>query len=404
MGLRQRFAGSGLPRTAWVLSLAGFLVAVGFGVVIPVLTPFARTIGATSFQVGLVVSGFAAVRLVTSPFATRIGHAIGERNTITVGMLVVAASTVGTAVAPDITTMLVVRSAGGFGSAIFTVAAMNLLLSSTPEHLRGRASGIYQGGFLLGSMGGPAIGGLLAVISLTAPFYFYAVMLVLAAGFTLAMLPARAVPMGLTGNRKPPRFLRVIRDIRYQTACVIGFGQGWMGHGVRSAMIPIFVTESLRMETTWTGVAFAVAAVFQTAALIPAGNATDRRGRRPVMIASGLITGVSTLLLTQTDTIWLLIALLSLYGIGAALQGTAPTAAVGDATMGRGGLPVAAFSMVIDVGAIIGPLVAGALLDAYSFDLVFVISGIILLVGSVVALFIPRDLDLEFLRSQTDER
>lgn len=34
----------------------------------------------------------------------------------------------------------------------------------------------------------------------------------------------------------------------------------------------------------------------------------------------------------------------------------------------------------------------------------FVISGIILLVGSVVALFIPRDLDLEFLRSQTDER
>lgn len=403
MGLRLRFAGSGLPRTAWVLSLAGFLVAVGFGVVIPVLTPFARTLGASSFQVGLVVSGFAAVRLVTSPFATRIGHAIGERNTITLGMLIVAASTFGTALAPSITAMLVVRSAGGFGSAIFTVAAMNLLLSTTPENLRGRASGIYQGGFLLGSMGGPAVGGLLALISLTAPFYFYVVMLVVAAGFTLAMLPPRAVAIAPTSHRTPPRFLHVIRDIRYQAACVTGFGQGWMGHGVRSAIIPIFVTEALLMETAWTGIAFAIAAVFQTAALLPAGNATDRRGRKPVMIAAGLITGLSTLALTMADNIWVLILLLSLFGVGAAMQGTAPTAAVGDATMGRGGLSVAAFSMVIDVGAIIGPLVAGALLDAYSFDLVFLISGIILLTGSVAALFIPKHLDLEFLRSQTDQ-
>lgn len=402
MRWRNRFAASGLPRTAWVLSVAGFLLALGFGVVIPVLTPFARTLHATDFQIGLVVSVFAAMRLVTAPFASRIGRFMGERNAIGMGMAVVAASTVGAALAPSIGWMIAIRGMGGFGSATFTVSAMNLLLSTTPEQIRGRAAGLYQGGFLLGSMFGPAVGGLLGAISLHAPFYFYAVMLVIAAGFTVFMLPARATPLGTsTDGKKPPRFLHVIRDIRYQAACAVAFGQGWMSFGVRNSVIPIFVTEALLLETTWTGIAFAVAAVAQTLMIGPAGSMTDRRGRKPVMIVSGVICGLATLLMPLSQSIWVLIILLSIFGVGAAMQGTAPTAAVGDATAGRGGLPVAAFSMVQDLGAIIGPMVAGALMGIWSFSAAFIISGAILLLGSLIALFIPRDKDLEFLRSKT---
>lgn len=402
MSWRTRFSGSGLPRTAWVLSIAGFLLALGFGVVIPVLTPFARTLNATDFQIGLVVSMFAAMRLVTAPFASRIGRFMGERNAIGMGMIVVAASTVGTALAPSITWMIILRSVGGFGSASFTISAMNLLLSTTPEQLRGRASGVYQGGFLLGSMFGPAVGGLLSAISIYAPFYFYAVMLVIAAGFTVMMLPARAMPLGTSSSgTKPRRFLHVIRDIRYQAACAVAFGQGWMSFGVRNSVIPIFVTEALLLETTWTGIAFAVAAVAQTLVIVPAGTLTDRRGRKLVMILSGVICGAATLLMPLSSSIWPLMALLCIYGVGAAMQGTAPTAAVGDATAGRGGLPVAAFSMVTDLGTIIGPMVAGALMGVWSFNAAFIVSGIMLLLGPVVALCIPKEKDLEFLRSQT---
>ena len=67
MGFVARFRAAGLPRTAWVLAITAFLVAVGFGVVIPVLSPFARTFGADNFQLGLVVSMFALMRLVCSP-------------------------------------------------------------------------------------------------------------------------------------------------------------------------------------------------------------------------------------------------------------------------------------------------------------------------------------------------
>lgn len=397
MSLKNRLNASGLPRTTWVLSVTALLVAVGFGVVIPVLTPFAATFGASNFQLGLVVSLFAAARLVTSPFAPRIGRRLGERNAITLGVLIVAVSTVATALAPTLEIMLIARGLGGIGSATFTISAINLLLSTAPEHLRGRASGLYQGGFLLGSMTGPALGGLLSVISLEAPFYFYAAMLVVCAGFTMAMLPARASLSENENKRPPRRFSAVIKDIRYQAACVVALGQGWQSLGVRNAFIPLLITQVLFLETRWTGIAFAIAAVAQTAMLIPAGNATDRIGRKPVMIASGIVCGVAAIAMPFSPNIWVLIIALSIYGMGAAMQGTAPTAAVGDATQGRGGVPVAAFSMVMDLGSIFGPLIAGAVLDVWSFEVAFAIGGIILLAGSLYAAFIPRDLDREFL-------
>ena len=131
MNLRDTLRSTGLPRTAWVLAVTNFLVAIGFGVVIPVLGPFARTFGASNFQLGLVVSMFALMRLVTSPFATRISRRIGERNAITLGMVIVAVTTLGVAMSPNLWWMIVVRSLGGIGSATFTIAAFNLMIATT---------------------------------------------------------------------------------------------------------------------------------------------------------------------------------------------------------------------------------------------------------------------------------
>ena len=145
MGFVARFRAAGLPRTAWVLAITAFLVAVGFGVVIRP-EPFARTFGADNFQLGLVVSMFALMRLVSSPFVTRLGRFMGERNAITLGMVIVAVTTFGVALSPSLWWMITARALGGTGSAMFTVASLNLLISTTPQHLRGRASGLSQGG------------------------------------------------------------------------------------------------------------------------------------------------------------------------------------------------------------------------------------------------------------------
>jgi MFS family permease len=71
---------------------------------------------------------------------------------------------------------------------MFTVSAISLLLRVVDSDQRGRATGLWQSGFLLGAILGPAIGGPLTDISLRAPFFVYAVTLAAAGGIGLAFL------------------------------------------------------------------------------------------------------------------------------------------------------------------------------------------------------------------------
>ena len=92
VGRRERASGGRLPREVYVLGLIAFCVAVGFGVLVPVLPVFARSFGVGNFEVGAVVSAFALMRLACSPFCGRLIGVFGERLVLAVGIYVVALS------------------------------------------------------------------------------------------------------------------------------------------------------------------------------------------------------------------------------------------------------------------------------------------------------------------------
>jgi MFS transporter, DHA1 family, multidrug resistance protein len=147
----------------------------------------------------------------------------------------------------------------------------------------------------------------------------------------------------------------------------------------------------LHRTELWTGIAFAIAAVAQTLALGPAGKFVDTVGRRPAIIGAYASAAAVMVAIPFAGDIWMLTALLCVYGVAAAFMGTAPAAAVGDAAGARSGQPVAIFSAFSDLGAIVGPLVAGALLDALSYQAAFGSAVVLMLAASVYALWMPRD-------------
>ncbi|MEL4359104.1 MULTISPECIES: MFS transporter [unclassified Luteococcus] len=380
---------TGMPREVAVLAAIAFCVAVGFGVMVPVLPVFARSFQVTNLMVGMVISSFAAMRLLMSPACAPLITRFGERTVLGVGMFIVAASSGAAGLATTFWALMAMRALGGIGSAMFTVAAMTLLLRTVEPQLRGRASALYSGGFLIGGMAGPAVGGIFAAISLTAPFFFYAATLGVAGVIGLLLLGKPQ--QDLDRAEKPAMPLgEAVRDVRYRAACVTNFAQGWQSFGVRSSLVPVLVVEGLHRTPSWTGIAFAIAAVAQTLALGPVGRAVDTIGRRPLMILAGLFTGVAALAMPWSSSIWVLTGILCVYGIGSAAHSTAPTAVVGDVTAGRGGTPIAVFSMMSDLGAIIGPLAAGALADAFGLGLAFGIGGALLLVGAGFSWLMPR--------------
>ncbi|MDH6237928.1 MFS transporter [Cryobacterium sp. CG_9.6] len=381
-----------LSRDVIVLGVIAFFVMVGFGVVVPVLPVYVRSFGVNYVAVGAVVSAFALMRLVTSPFCGRLIDWAGERTILSVGIGIVAVSSGLVGIADSYPQLLLLRGLGGVGSALFSVSAMTLLLGSTPAPIRARAIGFYQGGFLIGGMAGPAIGGLLSTISLTAPFFFYAGTLGVAGVIGIVLLrsttPNAADAAAETAQRTP--FRVVLRDTRFRAACLANFAQGWTSLGIRGALVPVLVVEVLRGPTSWTGIAFACAAVAQTLTLAPAARFIDTVGRRPAIIGAFALAAVTIMAVPFAPNIWVLGALLCLYGVAAAFMGTAPAAALGDAAGAKGGRPVAVFSMFSDAGAIAGPLVAGLLVDLVSLPVAFLVGALFLLATSAYAFRMPR--------------
>jgi MFS family permease len=229
----------------------------------------------------------------------------------------------------------------------------------------------------------------LAAISLTAPFFFYAGTLVIAGTVGLLLLRRRSAEP--TETVEHVSFRAVVGDARYQAACVTNLAQGWTSFGVRSSLVPVLVVELLHRPASWTGIAFACAAVVQTIAVGPAGRFTDTVGRRPAMILGGTVAAVSIMAVPFAPNIWLLIVVLCVYGVASAFLGTAPAAAVGDAAGSRSGTAVAVFSMCADIGAIIGPLVAGLLADTLSYAAAFGAGAILMLVAAALSWRMPRD-------------
>lgn len=380
-----------LSRDTYVLGVVAFFVMVGFGVVVPVLPVYARSFNVGYLEVGAIISAFALMRFIASPFVGRMIDLAGERTILTLGIAIVALSSGLAGIAENYPQLLLLRGVGGIGSAMFSVSAMTLLLGAAAPSLRARSVGFYQGGFLLGGMAGPALGGALAVISMRAPFFFYAATLAIAGIVGITLLQSRTSRRADAAGSAEPRipFRDVARDRRFRAACIANFSQGWASFGVRGALVPLLIVEILRDPTFYTGIAFACAAVAQTLALAPAARFVDTVGRRPAIVGSFVLAAVAIAAVPFAPNIVVLTALLCLYGVAAAFMGTAPAAAVGDASGTSGGRPVAIFSMFADLGAIIGPLVAGYLADTVSYPVAFAVGGAFLLATALYATRMP---------------
>ena len=149
----------GLPREVAVLAAVAFAVAVGFGVVVPALPLFAREFGVGNTAAGAVISAFAFMRLVSALASGRLVDRFGERVILAAGIGIVAVSSAVAGLAQSYNQLVVLRGVGGIGSAMFTVSAMSLLLRVAGPEQRGRATGLWQSGFLFGAIAGPALGG-----------------------------------------------------------------------------------------------------------------------------------------------------------------------------------------------------------------------------------------------------
>ncbi|NKE60679.1 MFS transporter [Lentzea sp. PSKA42] len=390
MRVRER-----LPVEVWVLVAASFIIAVGFGLVAPVLPVFAKSFGVGNTAVAALVSSFAFVRLAFAPMSGKLVNRFGEPHVYIVGILIVAVGTALSGFSSSYGEMLAWRALAGIGSTMFTVAALGLLIRITPAPMRGRASGMWAAGFLIGNVAGPIIGAGLVPFGLWVPFVAYGVMLCLAAFVVWFFLRRSTLAALDRSNVDTPMTVREAwRHRSYRAALASGFANGWAVFGVRISLVSVFVIEGLRSSAAMAGISMSVFAAGNAAMLFLSGKVADTWGRKPVAIIGLVVSGVATIWMGFTTDVWMFMAASLVAGMGAGLLNPPQNAVVADVigARGKGGPVLAAFQMVTDLGAIIGPLCTGLVADAFGFEASFAITGAALLLSVGVWLIAPETL------------
>jgi len=143
---------------------------LGFALIVPLLTFFADTFGATAFQTGLLVSSYALMQMISAPILGRLSDKYGRRP---VFLISIAGTLIGFLIlgfANSLWWLFASRILSGLTAGNISVAQA-YIADVTDEKNRARGMGMFGAAFGLGFILGPALGGMLSQFGFAVPAF-----------------------------------------------------------------------------------------------------------------------------------------------------------------------------------------------------------------------------------------
>ncbi|MCY4379221.1 MAG: MFS transporter [Candidatus Dadabacteria bacterium] len=169
-------------------------------------------------------------------------------------------------------------------------------------------------------------------------------------------------------------------------------------------IVPVFSIYAVNYEgatLSSAGVAFGIYALTQSLLQIPFGMASDRFGRKPVIVVGLLIFCIGSVLCAFADNIWELIITRAIQGSGAI--GAVAIAILGDCT--RNEVRAQSFMLtgiIIGIAFIISLIVGPVLAANFGFESLFFILAALGLVAVFVTLFLFPELPKKKTRNRKE--
>jgi DHA1 family multidrug resistance protein-like MFS transporter len=164
------------------------------------------------------------------------------------------------------------------------------------------------------------------------------------------------------------------------------------GMGMVWSILAVYAT-ALGASTTMVGLVFAMFGGARLAVSFPAGIASERFGRRLLMLTGLVLLGVSSFIAITVTSVPLLVATLLVQGAGQAIYVTTAMAAIADlSTPERRIRDMAAFQAASTIGISIGPGIGGLAAGAWGYGAPFLLQGALSLIAIILLLLIvPKD-------------
>jgi MFS family permease len=394
--LTPRRQGTGV---VWLLAAGLMLMMTGYGIIFPVFARRLGELGSGVEALGLMSMAFAIGQFLAAPFMGALADHFGRRPLILLALGSGVVANILYLLASDVGAFIGVRFGIGVLSAGLLPAAMAVVGDIVPPHQRARWTGTLMGGYGVGFIFGPTLGGLLYDSSgFAAPFVVSAALGVVGFVFALVMVPetrpsitpvrgtVRTTSAGfavLGGLPRPLSVLVTLLTLDFLAVFLFAFVE---------PQLAFYLYDNLGFSTAAFGLIVGVYGLAMVIGQATLGRVADRFGRRrPLALGLLLTTSFYGGLVVLTQFGWLLATTL-FAGIGAALLTPSLSAAYLDIT------PEAHRSRVMGLKGSAAALggVAGPLLVAFASRWlppqgIFAVSAGMALLGAAIAVVMLRD-------------
>jgi DHA1 family tetracycline resistance protein-like MFS transporter len=360
-----------------------FVDVIGFAMILPLLPSYAARFGASPFLIGVIVASYSAMQFVFAPLWGRVSDRWGRRPVLLLGLAGSVASYLMFAVADGFVLLLLSRLLDGGSGATINVAQAYLADETTRER-RTRAMGIVGAAFGLGFIVGPILGGITSAVDPSLPGFVAAALTGANLVFAWLRLPESHQPSPARPAMEPLPWSLIGAPTLVLFAATIAFS-------VMYVVFPLF--GELRFGADRSTVSYWFAFVGLVTAIVQggllgrlAGALGEARVARigTAMLAGGfLLVPLTAGAGTVTPFFYLTLTLL---GAGFGMTGPSMIGLVSRLTdPDRQGRVLGITQSVSSMARIVGPIVAGMVMQANSAEAAFRVSGMMAAAGLVVA-------------------
>ncbi|HEV3063904.1 MAG TPA: MFS transporter [Chthoniobacterales bacterium] len=240
-----------------ILFLTVFIDMVGFGIVVPVLPLYTERFGASPFTTGLLLAVYSGMGFIFSPVVGALSDRIGRRSILLLSTIGQATGFFIMGAATTLLWLFIARTIDGiFGANVSATQAY--VADVTPPQDRSRALGLLGAAFGLGFICGPMLGGVLSLISLSAPFYFAGALAAANAVLIFFILP-ESLPLENRSGLNRETFVTLFREGRGRVIVPLMAAYFFImaGFSIMTAFFAIFTEDRFGYNASANGYIFA---------------------------------------------------------------------------------------------------------------------------------------------------
>lgn len=344
--------------------IANMMMHLGQQMMNTLISKYAHSLGAAATVVGLVTSMFAYTAIIFKIFAAPAIDTFNKKYILTGSIFVMAVSYAGYAMSTSIQMLMVFRLLQGAGQAFTATCCLAMASSALPRSKMGTGIGYFSLAQAMCQAIGPTVGlSLAGWVGFPYTFAIGAAVMLAAAYF--------ASRIKLKHKREKPFTLSIRNVVAREAilpACIMFFLTG-VYCNINSFLV-IYAGE--RGVTGGIGSFFTVYALTLLFTRPMIGKLSDRYGLTRVLIPAVFCFAAAFMIISVADSLplFLLAAFVSAFGYGAS-QPAVQTLSMKSVVPERRGAASSTNYIGQDLGQLVGPVVAGTMIERAGYSLMW---------------------------------